>query len=72
MRDLIEVTEAKEADMKEEIEAETEEDTETSAEDRTAKLKKRIHTLIKEERSRKSARPIKRKPSSLKVSSRSE
>lgn len=64
MRGQIEAIEGKEADTKEEIEAETEEAIETSAEDRTAKLKKKIHISIKEEKSRKSARPIPRKPSS--------
>ena len=68
---LIEATEAKEADMKEGIEAEIEEAIETSAGDRNAQLKKKIHTSMREERSKESARPTPKKPSSSKASSRS-
>lgn len=69
--EVIEVIEAKEADMKEGIEAEIEEAIETSAGDRNAQLKKKIHTSMREERSKESARPTPKKPSSSKASSRS-
>lgn len=82
--DMIEVRETKgqieeiagkEADTKEETEveiaAETEEAIEITEGDRTAKSKRKIHTSISEERSKKSARPTPKRPNSSKPSSRS-
>lgn len=74
-KDLIEVIEATEADMTEETEAGIEEATEEATEitegDRTAKSKRKIHTSSREERSKKSARPILKRPRSSKLSYKS-
>lgn len=74
-RGQIEEIAGKEADTKEETEveivAETEEAIEITEGDRTAKSKRKIHTSISEERSKKSARPTPKRPNSSKPSSRS-
>ena len=71
----IEEIEGKEADTKEETEVEIEvvieEAIEISEGDRTAKSKRKIHTSIKEERSKKFARPTPKRPKSSKASSKS-